>query len=293
MQFMNLFSRLSVLLGLSVSAEESRPWAVVTGASSGIGAAIARETASRGYNTILVARRAPQLNALAKELHVNHNTESVVVPTDLADDAGCETLVSIAAAHSPQLLVLNAGVCRGDKFALQSSQHVHSMLQLNVASTTYLLRRFGASFAARGSGRVLIIASSAGAAPGVPGVAVYAATKAYLRSLAAGVGSELRHAGVHVTCALPSAVDSEFSSASGLERAAIFTLPGVRSVGGIVLSSEAVAKCALDACLRGRREIVPGLAPRLYVGMTDRRLLPTSLSRALAAFSFATSPWSA
>ena len=96
-----------------------------------------------------------------------------------------------------------------------------------------------------------------------------------------------------ITCALPSAVDTEFASRSHLEGAAIFTLPGARTVGGVVMSAEAVAKVALDATLARRPEVVPGILPRLYVGMADRRLLPRPLARGLAAFSFGASPWSA
>ena len=102
---------------------------------------------------------------------------------------------------------------------------------------------------------------------------------------------ERQQSGVSITCALPSAVDTEFASRSSLEDSAIFSLPGVRRIGGIVLAADAVAACVLDATLRGHAEVVPGILPRLYVGLADCRLLPPPLARGLAAFSFGASPF--
>jgi short-subunit dehydrogenase len=284
---------ISTLISLvaSVLAAEQRPWAVVTGASSGIGAEIARQAAERHYDTILVARRGAKLEALADELRESHGGQSLVVEADLSVEAGQQALYRAAATRNVQLLVLNAGVCRSGDLVTQSSEDVSAMLRLNIDSNVALLQEFGPQLARQGSGRILIIASSAGAAPGVPGVAVYAATKAFLRSLAAGAASELRHSGVGVTLALPSAVDSEFASQSGLDQAAVFNLPFARHLGGIVMQPRDVARSVLSATHKGRREVVPGLMPKLYVGLSDHRVLPPRLSRALASFCFGNSPW--
>ena len=268
-----------------------RPWALVTGASSGIGAALAREAASAGYDVILVARRFPQLVTLAAELEATHGTRTRIVPADLSSVVGVDAVRSAADFEKLDLLILNAGVCPiPAAMCQQSAPELQRMLALNVGANVALLQRVGASFAARGHGRVLLVASSAGAAPGVPGVACYAASKAFLRSLAAGTGAELRRSGVSVTCGMPGAVDSEFASKSGLDKSAVFSLPGVRSVGGVVLSAERAARIMLSATLRGQREVVPGVLPRMYVGLSDRRIIPASLSRAIAAFSFGAAP---
>lgn len=268
-----------------------RPWALVTGASSGIGAALAREAASAGYDVILVARRFPQLVTLAAELEATHGTRTRIVPADLSSVVGVDAVRSAADFEKLDLLILNAGVCPiPAAMCQQSAPELQRMLALNVGANVALLQRVGASFAARGHGRVLLVASSAGAAPGVPGVACYAASKAFLRSLAAGAGAELRRSGVSVTCGMPGAVDSEFASKSGLEKSAVFSLPGVRSVGGVVLSAERAARIMLSATLRGQREVVPGVLPRMYVGLSDRRIIPASLSCAIAAFSFGAAP---
>jgi len=278
----------------SLPQEDSRPWALVTGASSGIGAALAHEAAAKGFNTILVARRRPRLEDLADELHAVHGARSLIIQADLASAIGLTSVHNAAAKLDGrlELLILNAGICPSPSdFALQSvDADLQPVVDLNVVANMALLQRIGASLATQGSGRVLIVASSAGAAPGVPGVAAYAASKAFLRSLAAGAGVELRRSGVTVTCAMPGAVDSEFASKSGLEASAVFTLPGVRKVGGVVLSANLAAKQMLAAALRGQREIVPGLLPRLYVGLSDRRMLPVGLSRSIAAFSFGAVP---
>lgn len=281
---------------------DSQPWAVITGASSGIGASIACDAASRGYNVVLAARRKERLQALAADLGREYGTKCEIVPCDLQQHAGVKTLQE---AHIPGelgLVVLNAGICCAGEFASQPSDDINQMLQLNVVSQTSLLRHFATCLATSadggvrrsrggGTGRILLIASSSGAAPGVVGVAAYAASKAYLRSLALGVGAELRRAkaDVTITCALPGAVDTEFSRSSGLDSAKIFSLPGVRRLpGGIVLQPAAVARTAMDATLRGQREVVPGFLVRAFVGMTDRRLLPSRIARGIASFSFDT-----
>ncbi len=285
------------MLGLPVllctlAQNSERPWALVTGASSGIGAELAREVAAAGYDLVLVARRRARLLNLASELEIAHGTRSMIVPADLSSTADVENVRSVAAGiERLDLLILNAGMCPSPSLMCQQTDNeLQRVLALNVAANTALLRPIGAAFASRGHGRVLIVASSAGAAPGVPGVACYAASKAFLRSLAAGVGAELRQSGVSVTCAMPGAVDSEFAAQSGLEQSAVFSLPGVRSVGGVVLSAERAARIMLAATLRGQREVVPGLLPRMYVGLSDRRIVPTALSRAIASFSFGAAP---
>ena len=274
---------------LLAAMPDDRPWAVITGASSGIGAAIAHEASMAGYNTILCARRRSQLSDIAKSLSVSFGTCSIIVATDLADEQGVRTLCDVAENADVELLVLNAGICASPAaFVEQDGAELGRMLSLNVQSSTALLHHFGARFATTHKGRILVVASSAGAAPGVPGVAYYAASKSFLRSLAAGVGGELRSKGVSVTCGLPGAVDTEFASRSGLSDAAVFSLPGVRKIGGVVVSAERAARVMLAATLRGQREVVPGVLPRIYVSCAG--LLPSRLSRSIAAFSFGRSP---
>ena len=293
-----MVARVLILLAVAMvaGAEELAPrrWAVVTGASSGLGASLAKLAASNGYNVLLAARRSSRLETLASEISASQPGAQVACLTcDVTATEGQNALFDATRGRDLGLLVLNAGICETGSLWEQSTPQVQAMLELNVRSNAVLLRRFSSVLASAPQGsHILLIGSSSAAAPGVPSVAVYAASKAFLRSLAAGVGAEHRASktGVSVTYALPSAIDTEFAARSGLEQSAIFSLPGVRRIGGIVMSSDAVASKVLHAALRGRPEVVPGFLPKLYVGMADRRLLPAPLARALAAFSFGPSP---
>ena len=280
-----------LLLSAAAHAVAERRWAVVTGASSGIGEALARRAASRGYNVLLAARRREKLESLAGHLVATSSIAVEIVPCDLATPSGIQALCRATEHLDLGLVCLNAGICSpSEAFATQSEAQVDAMLQLNVQSNARLLAHYARVME---RGHLLIVGSSAGAAPGVPGVAMYAATKAWVRSIAAGTGAELRRQGsaVSVTCAMPSAVDTEFAARSSLQSSAIFSLGVMGRVGGIVMSADGVAACALSAAHRRQSEVVPGLLPRLYVGLTDRRLLPRPLARAIAAFSFGESPF--
>lgn len=290
---------LKLLIGLTIAklttaggSRSDRPWAIVTGASGGLGACIAMDASRRGYNVLLAARRADRLASVADRIsNEAEGAETRFCCCDLGTRKGVDELKAATAGLDVQLAVLNAGICRqANNYAAQKTTAIDETLDLNVVAQTHLLRHFTLSMASGGGGRILVIGSSAGAAPGVPGVAAYGASKAFLRSLADAAGAEQRRlrTGVSITMALPSAIDTEFQHASGLATARVFTLPGVRKVGGIVMSAEAVSRATLDAALKGRPEVVPGLLPRLFVGLTDRRLLPKPLARAIAAFAFST-----
>ena len=187
----------SVLLTTTVARNDivpppptQRPWAVVTGASGGIGACIAREAADRGFNVLLAARRKDRLLTLAAELE-NTGAETLVVPCDLGQRKGVDTLAQATESVDVRLCILNAGLCRQGELAEQSSAHIDEMLDLNVAGQTSLLAHFASTLpihrGSRGGRRrraILVVASSAGAAPGVPGVAS-ASTSGRTRPLAA------------------------------------------------------------------------------------------------------------
>ena len=151
-----------------------RRWALVTGASSGIGEALSREAAARGYDVILTARRRPQLEALARELGES-STRVHIVSCDLGTAAGLDQLCASTADFDVGLACLNAGICLpATTLASQPSAEVEAMLDLNVRANTRLLGHFAGALATSGGGKILIVGSSAGAAPGVPGVAVCA-----------------------------------------------------------------------------------------------------------------------
>jgi uncharacterized protein len=177
--------------------------AVVTGASTGIGRAIARELVDRGYDVVIAAEE-PEIEQAAAEL----GAEAVQV--DLATAAGVEELHRRASEGGPvDVLVLNAGVGVNGRFDKTSLESNLNLVDLNVRSTVHLGHLVIGEMTARGSGRVLVTSSIAAVAPG-PYHATYAASKAFVHSFAEGVRQEVKDTGVTVTSLMPGPTDTEF-----------------------------------------------------------------------------------
>ncbi len=225
---------------------------MITGASSGIGAAIARELASRGHGVTLVARRRERLEALAGELADSHRVRAEAISADLGEAAGRDGLAAQCEelGLTVEILVNNAGFGgSGDR------QRLVSMVELNCVALLDLQERYRSPMVDRGRGAVINIASTAAFQP-LPGTATYAATKAFVLSLSEAAHQELKGTGVTVTAVCPGPVRTEFMEAAGLD-AAEDQVPGV-----FWTSAEAVAKAAVDAAESGKRAIVPGLLNR-------------------------------
>jgi short-subunit dehydrogenase len=248
-------------------AEFTGKTALVTGASSGIGADLARELAKRGANVILVARRADRLTALAAEL-TKLGVMAEAVPCDLADGAA---RIALAAAHSAvDILVNNAGLGVFGMFAESDWDKVEQMLEVNVNALTHLTHLFGKGMAARKFGRVLMVASTASFQP-VPLYAVYAATKAYVLSLAAALNVEYETQGVKFTTLCPGTTETEFFDVALQTKSAF--------VKRSMMTSAAVAKIGVDALAAGRGTVTAGLANALMALGT--RLTPRSVTAKL------------
>ncbi|MDX6633089.1 MAG: uncharacterized protein QOG26_1094 [Solirubrobacterales bacterium] len=228
--------------------------ALVTGASAGIGAAIARELAARGHGVTLVARREERLRELARELAAAHGVRAEAIGADLGDPRGRDRM---AAAISKlglevEVLVNNAGFGTFGFFAKADRQRQLEMVRLNVEAVVDLESRYLGTMVDRGRGAVLNIASMAAFQP-LPGSSTYAATKAFVLSHSEALHSELQGTGVTVTAVCPGPVKTEFSEAAGIA--------GVeeRTPGMLWMSAEDVAKSAVDAAEKGKRSVVPGL----------------------------------
>ena len=260
------------------ASRSDRPWAIITGASSGIGHALATEAAKRGCNVVLVARRAAALADLAAALEV-HGAQTQVVPLCLAQP---ESAVALHEATAPiadrvELLVANAGRSWAGPLAAQPAEVLDQMLELNMATVARLCRLYAADFARRG-----LTSSLVSLAP-LPHATIYGASRAFVRSLALGLRDECAPAGVVVACLLPGATATEFAKVGGTERAMVFNLPlGIGDVIGLVLPAEQVASAAFDGLAAGTLSIVPGFLNRVYAAST---WLLTA--RAAAAFSSA------
>ena len=232
---------------------------LVTGASAGIGRALAEVFARHGHDLVLVARRAELLRELGAELGTRHGVRVTEIPMDLSvRRAADELLVGVRQRDlHVDVLVNNAGVLESGSFRTMEPDALHRMVMLNVATTTQLCRTFLDPMCERGWGRILNVASVAGFQP-VPGVAAYAATKAYVLSLTESMSEELRGTGVRVTALCPGLTDTEMvdQASTGMGRAA--------AVPKMLLSTpEAVAREGYAACMRGEVIRVPGLANRL------------------------------
>lgn len=196
-------------------------WAVVTGASEGIGLAYARALADRGLALALVARRAELLTAVARELERVARAEIKIFPTDLSRPGAPEGLVQAlhTAGIRPRVLVNNAGAMRWGPFSFERMQE---MIELNAGAPTTLCALLAPDLAASPPGAVINVGSLAGEQP-IPHLAVYAATKSFLKSFSVALAEEWRTIGVRVVAVLPGFVDTGFSAKAGFS-------PGLLSV---------------------------------------------------------------
>jgi uncharacterized protein len=231
--------------------------ALVTGASSGIGEAFARELAGRGHGVSLVARREERLRALAEELASEHEVRAEVLSADLSAAADREAVAARLAelGLEVEILVNNAGFGGGGDVASMDRERLVSMVEVNSVAVLDLMARYLPEMTKRGQGAVINIASTAAFQP-IPGTATYAATKAFVLSLTEAVHEELKGTGVTVTAVCPGPVRTEFTQVAGLEQAE------GQTPGFVWTSAESIARSGVEAAARGKRSVVPGFLNR-------------------------------
>jgi short-subunit dehydrogenase len=245
-----------------------RPVTVITGASAGIGVALARVFARHGHELMLVARRENRLRTLAGEIAATGARKPLVITADLQrPDAAREIGGALAARGvEPQFMVNNAGFGLVGLAGARDREEVLAMIDVNVRALTELSLAFVDSLA-RHRGGLLNVGSVAGFLPG-PGMAVYYATKSYVLSLSEALHSEFKGRGVRVTVLCPGPVPTEFAARAGVS--------GGLAPGPLTQSAERVAEAGYRGLMRGRRTVVPGLANKLIatvVPLVPRRLL--------------------
>jgi short-subunit dehydrogenase len=232
--------------------------ALVTGASAGIGAAIARELASRGHGVTLVARREERLRDLASELSANHAVRTEVLAADLGDPEARDGLVTSieGLGLDVEIVINNAGFGDAKPLVEADRERLIEMVRLNCESLLDLQQRYLPAMVERGRGAVLNLASTAAFQP-LPNNATYAATKAFVLHLSEAAHAELSGSEVSVCALCPGPVRTEFmQAAEGLETAEE-QLPDV-----FWMSADAVAKQAIDGLDKGKRVVIPGLMNR-------------------------------
>ena len=255
-----------------------RPAAVITGASDGIGAELARVFAEKGHELALVARRRDRLDALADEIAATGAARPLVIDLDLGRAEAVDQLQEALndAGLTPQYLVNNAGFgLMGSMSALDAAEQL-ACIDLNVRALTALTLRFLPPITAARGG-VLNVASVASFMPG-PGFGVYYATKAYVRSFSEALREEVRASGVKVSCLCPGPVATGFQTRAGFDFSG-----AMAAMRPALVSAQDVARQAYQGLMENKAVVIPGLVNKLLVfgvGLTPRAVLLPMLGAA-------------
>lgn len=240
-------------------------WALVTGASDGIGTEFCRELANRGHSVILVARREERLRELATELSDAHGVHTRVIHSDLAAAGAAQRLYDDVRALGidVDILVNNAGLLYNGYFDEIPLAKQEDLLAVNVVALTALTHLFATDMLSRGRGRILNVASTA-AWVGIPQQNVYSASKAYVLSFTLALANELKskNRGVTATALCPSYTATKMLD--NPDQGPKLSVPSA-----MVLQPDVVARQGLEACLRGEAIITPGLSNRVSMGLVQ------------------------
>ena len=236
----------------------SKPLAIVTGASSGIGFELARICAEEGFDLLVAADRS-EIYSAADQFR-ERGTDVMAIETDLATTAGVDELWSTLAGRPVDALLANAGHGLGRAFLDQNFDDVRHVIDTNITGTIYLAQLVGQQMRARGQGRILFTGSIAGFMPGTY-QAVYNGTKAFIDSFSFALRAELKDSGVTVTCLMPGATETDF-----FERADMMDT----KVGQGEKDDPAdVARVGFDAMMRGDGDVVSGWKNKLQTAIAS------------------------
>lgn len=250
-------------------------WALITGASAGIGLALAEELASAGANLVITARRIDRLESLADRLRSSRNIRVEVLPADLASPTSPTQIRAFTDAKSIsiELLINNAGFGAYGPFHQSSLERQLEMVQVNCTAVVNLTHLYLAEMVARRHGDILIVASVAGF-QAVPYISTYAATKAFDLRFAEGIAEEVRRYAVHVCALCPGSTATEFREVAGQPER---TFRGAET-------AEKVARTGLLALAAGKSSVISGFKNR--VSVEGQRLTPRRLVTRIAASMF-------
>lgn len=248
---------------------EKQELALVTGASRGIGAAIAQQLAAKGFNLLLVARDRTALDTVAQAIRSKHAVDVHVLVEDLSDAQAPARILNHCQqqALSISMLVNNAGFGLNGPVEEYTADRYEDMIAVNSTSLVSLTRLFLPMLRSQGKGWVLNVASTA-AYQAVPGLAVYAATKAFVLFFSRALHHELRGSGVTVTCLSPGPTDTDWATTAQLRGKAVNTAKKMN------MTPDAVARIGLNATFAGKTEVVAGFANKFSVFFV--KFLPAS-----------------
>lgn len=250
-------------------------WALVTGASAGIGVALAEQLAADGANLVLTARRLDRLDEVANRLRAEYGVETRTIAADLADPSAPQTLLDATEGSglAIDILINNAGFGYQGEFAKGDAEWQRKMVDLNCTSVVHLTRLFLPKMVERRRGYVMIVASTAAYQP-VAYMATYAATKVFDRFLAEALAHEVAGYGIKVSALCPGPTESEFHVVAGTQE----------QFGRGRQSAEEVARRGLEGLVRGQHWVIPYTAGKAMVFM--QRLVPRKLVSGAAAKMF-------
>lgn len=251
----------------------SRRRVLITGASAGIGAALARVCAERGHDLILTARREAPLQALADELRTAHGADVAVIPADLADASAPDALMAEAAARGLTVdgLVNNAGFSRTEGFLNTPPEALEAMIRVMLTAPVRLSRLAAPGMIERRWGRILNVASLAGRMPATGGDTLYGPIKSFLIKASAGLHLEMRGTGVHVTALCPGYTLTEFHDVNGSREEVSAAYPA-----WMWRTAEHVARVGWDAVEANRPQVTPGVMNNILAGLAKH--LPDAMA---------------
>jgi short-subunit dehydrogenase len=252
--------------------------ALVTGASAGIGAAFARLYASHGYDLAITARRADRLAALADEIRLRHGVEIIIIPADLAQADGVDTILGQVEAHgrAVDVLVNNAGYGVPGSFIAAPWDEQQAFLKVLVVAVCEMTHKVLPGMLDRRFGRIVNVASMSGLAPAGPGTVLYSAAKAFVVKFSQGLHLEARGAGVHVSALCPGYTYTEFHDVNGAR-----SVIGDDAPPWMWMGADEVAAAGYEAAEANRPVCIPGAPYKAAAALT--KLLPDEWGMALVA----------
>jgi short-subunit dehydrogenase len=252
-------------------------WALVTGASAGIGEIFAKTLAQKGANVVLVARRGERLRNLASAIEAAHGVRAIAVVADLSRPEAPEEVQTAAIANNCEIdiLINNAGFGLPGSFEETSWAEHRDFIELMVTSYAHLVRLFLPAMQARARGRIVNVASLAGLTPSAAGHTLYGASKAFLISFSEALAAENADKGVNVCALCPGFTYSEFHDVNNM-REVVNKLPKY-----MFMDAQSVVHAALDALETGRVICVPGLWNKFVYALMGA--LPRSLAARIVA----------
>jgi len=258
-----------------------KTYALITGASSGLGWNLSDELAGRGYNLIAVSNQPDKLEELKKELEETHNITVITVNMDLAKENAAMSLFDYCGENNyhVDILVNNAGILIYGEVLTVEHSRAQSILNLHMTTPALLCRLFGEHMIKRGKGYILNVSSISAVMP-YPTISLYGPTKSFIRNFSRALRTEMKPIGVRVTCLLPGAMDT------GLLKEYNTKLRLAKRMR-IVKHPQKVARAGIKALFRNRSECVPGLlnkltiwllpcVPQFFIGLIYRRSGPVT-----------------